>query len=75
MLQSVKGVCRDGRVELLEPAPAGANGQVIVTFLGSESVDLAARGIDESQAADLRHRLATFADDWQRPEMDVYDGA
>ena len=42
MLQSIKGVCRDGRVELLEPPPPGAEGQVIVTFLGSESVDLAA---------------------------------
>ena len=75
MLQSVKGVCRDGRVELLEPAPAGADGEVIITFLGSESVDLAVRGIDQSQAAELRHRLAMFADDWQRPEMDIYDGA
>jgi hypothetical protein len=74
MLQSIKGVCRDGRVELLEPPP-GAEGQVIVTFLGSESVGLAARGIDEQQAADLRHRLGAFADDWHRPEMDVYDCA
>jgi hypothetical protein len=75
MLQSIKGVCRDGRVELLEPPPPGAEGQVIITFLGSESVDLAAREIDEKQAADLRHRLGAFADDWNRPEMDVYDGA
>jgi hypothetical protein len=75
MLQSIKGVCRDGRVELIEPPPPGAEGDVIVTFLGSESVDLAARGIDEKQAADLRHRLRTFAEDWDRPEMDVYDGA
>ena len=33
MLQSIKGVCRDGRVELLEPPPPGAEGRVIVTFL------------------------------------------
>lgn len=75
MLQSVKGVCRNGHVELLEPVPPGADGQVIVTFLASQSVDLAARGIDQNQAAELRHRLATFADDWSRPEMDVYDDA
>jgi len=25
------------------------------------------------EVADLRHRLATFVDDWDRPEMDVYD--
>jgi hypothetical protein len=75
MLRSIKGVCRDGRVELLEPPPPGVEGKVIVTFLGSESVDLAERGIDEQQAADLRHRLEAFADDWDRPEMDVYDDA
>ena len=73
MLKSVKGVCRNGRVELLEPPPDGAEGQVIVTFLRSDSIDLADRDINEQQAADLRHRLAAFAEDWERPEMDVYD--
>lgn len=73
MLKSVKGICRNGRVELLEPAPPDAEGQVIVTFLASGTVDLAERGIDPPQAADLRRRLATFAEDWDRPEMDAYD--
>ena len=73
MPQSVEGVYRDGKVELLEPAPANANGRVIVTFLSPASVDLAEQGIDEQQAADLRRRLAAFAGDWERPEMDVYD--
>ncbi len=36
-------------------------------------IDLWAYGIDETQAADLRARLATFVEDWERPEMDVYD--
>ncbi|HZZ28337.1 MAG TPA: hypothetical protein VFE46_10085 [Pirellulales bacterium] len=75
MLKSIKGVCRNGRVELLEPAPDGNDQQVIVTFLESQSVDLADRGIDEKQAADLRARLAAFAEDWQRPEMDAYDAS
>jgi hypothetical protein len=35
-------------------------------------VDLRARGIDETQAADLRVRLTTF-EDWNNPEMDIYD--
>jgi len=39
----------------------------------SVTVDLAKREIEAKQAADLRHRLAAFAEDWQRPEMDVYD--
>ena len=38
-----------------------------------EPVDLRKRAIDEPQAADLRRRLAQFADDWDRPEMSVYD--
>ena len=36
-------------------------------------VDLATRGIDLTQAADLRSRLKTFAEDWERPEDEVYD--
>jgi len=74
MLRSVEGVYRDGRVELLEPAPGDTEGQVIVTFLsGGKRVHLAEWGIDEAQAAELRHRSQTFAEDWDRPEMDVYD--
>ena len=73
MIQSVKGVLRNGRVELLEPLPEGTEGQVIVTFLAPEAIDLSKRGIDDEQAADLRHRLAAFAEDWDRPDMDVYD--
>lgn len=72
MLKSIKGIFRNGQVELSEPPP-DAEGDVIVTFLDSGSVALADRGIDEAQAADLRHRLAAFAEDWDRPEMDSYD--
>jgi hypothetical protein len=74
MLKSVQGVYRDGKVELLEPVPEGVAGRVIVTFLSERAaVDLTERGIDPQQAADLGRRLAAFAEDWQRPEMDVYD--
>jgi len=74
MLKSVEGIDRQGKVELLDPAPEGAEDRVIVTFLADgKSVSLAERGIDQQQASDLRRRLASFAEDWQRPEMDVYD--
>ena len=36
-------------------------------------VDLRARGIDEEHAADLRARLKSFAEDWERPEAAIYD--
>jgi hypothetical protein len=73
MLKSVEGIYRNGQIELLESPPADLEGKVIVTFLNGASVDLAKRGIDERQAADLRQRLKPFSDDWDRPEMDVYD--
>ena len=75
MLKSIEGVYRDGKVELVEPPPEGVAGRVIVTFISSPAtaVDLAERGVNPEQAADLRHRLTTFAEDWQRPEMDAYD--
>ena len=47
--------------------------QVIVTFLNENEVDLRAHGIDEEQAAELGVCLASFAEDWNSPEMDIYD--
>ena len=73
MLKTVRGMCRNGRIELLEPPPEGGDWQVIVTFLTTDEISLAERGIGEQQAADLRHRLAAFSDDWDQPEMDAYD--
>lgn len=74
MVKSVEGVYRDGKVELIEPIAEAEGSRVIVTWVRpAASVDLRERGIDESQAADLRQRLAPFAEDWDRPEMNVYD--
>lgn len=42
-------------------------------LLRAPAVDLRARGMDEAKATDLRARLKTFAEDWDRPEMGVYD--
>ncbi len=41
--------------------------------LNPNIIDLLERGIDEPIAAELRTRFATFAEDWDAPEMDVYD--
>ncbi len=75
MLSSIEGIYRDGKIELVEmPTKIRNNTRVIVTFLkGSDRIDLRARGIDEVQAADLRGRLSTFVEDWESPEMDIYD--
>ncbi|HZP80139.1 MAG TPA: hypothetical protein VFB21_00755 [Chthonomonadaceae bacterium] len=47
--------------------------KVIVTFLNGNELNLRAQGIDEEQAAELRARLVAFAEDWNAPEMDIYD--
>jgi hypothetical protein len=75
MLTSIEGTYRDGKIELAESPPPGTVGRVIVTFVSSpvRVVNLAEHGIGPEQAADLRHRLAAIAEDWQRPEMDAYD--
>ena len=74
MMTSVEGIYRHGKVELAEaPKHVGDETPVIVTFLNGGPVDLRERGIDENQAAELRARLAAFAEDWESPEMDAYD--
>ena len=73
-MKSVEGVYRSGKVELLEPLEGAEGSRVIVTLVPSTgSVDLLNRGVDEAQARDLRSRLAAFAEDWDRPEMNAYD--
>jgi hypothetical protein len=74
MLTTIEGVYRKGKVELAEiPRNVREGTPVIVTFLAPAYIDLRTRGIDEVQAAELRARLATFAEDWESPEMDIYD--
>lgn len=74
MLTAIHGVYRGGRVELSElPRSLREDTPVIVTFLAPDPHDLRTRGIDRAQAADLRARLSAFAEDWDSPEMDVYD--
>ena len=73
MLRSVEGIYRDRKIELVEPAPDGAEGRAILTFLSLADVDSGKRGIAPAQAADLRTRLSTFAEDWNDLAMDRHD--
>jgi hypothetical protein len=74
MARSVEGVYRNGKIELMESIAEVEGSRVIVTWVGTAgSVDLRERGIGEPEAADLRRRLAPFAEDWDRPEMAAYD--
>jgi hypothetical protein len=43
------------------------------TSIESNTIDLAAQGIDPEQAEILRTNLTTFSEDWNSPEMRIYD--
>jgi hypothetical protein len=74
VVRSVEGIYRNGKVDLTEPLPEADGSWVIVTWeRPAAPVKLFKRGISEAQAADLRNRLSTFAEDWNRPEMAAYD--
>jgi hypothetical protein len=73
MMQTIEGIYRNGKIELSETPEDVQEARVIVTFLTDNSVDLEKRGIEPAQAADLRARLSSFAEDWNRPEMSAYD--
>ncbi len=74
MLTTVQGVYRKGKVILKDnPSNIPDKTPVIVTFLAGEGIDLRARGINEEQAGVLRAQLASFAEEWDSPEMSVYD--
>ena len=74
MLKSVEGVYRDGKIELTElPGDVLDETRVIVTFLETNPIDLQARDINETQAAELRAQLGIFAEEWDSPEMEPYN--
>ena len=74
MVKSVEGIYRNGKVELVQPLTEAEGSRVIVTWVQPpQPIDLSEKGIDAAQAAGLRRRLATFTEDWDRPEMAIYD--
>jgi len=74
MLKTVQGVYRNGKIELMEQPTHIQHGTVvIVTFLERGLIDLSERGIDEGQAAELRGAMAAFAEDWDSPDMSIYN--
>lgn len=74
MLTTIEGIFRDGKVELSEvPLNVSEETPVIVTFLIGRYVDLEGRAVTRKQALILRERLAGFAEEWDSPEMDIYD--
>jgi hypothetical protein len=76
MLTRVEGIYRNGRIELAQlPVNVPEETIAIVTFIEpeGEGIDLSAYGIDKTQAESLRANLTIFAEDWNSPEMSIYD--
>jgi hypothetical protein len=74
MLTAIQGVYRSGKIHLAEmPRNVTDETPVVVTFLKTGSIDPQARGISVTQATDLRAHLATFSEEWNNPEMEIYD--
>ncbi len=72
-MQTIEGIYKDGQVVLAEAPPDVIESKVLVIFLEPKNIDLPGRGIDKKQAAELRAKFGTIAEDWNRPEMDIYD--
>ena len=67
---------RDEEVRLCQQAadaPASELDRLEEEVTAYRVVNLRHRGIGEAQAGNLRARLKTFAEDWERPEASVYD--
>ncbi len=70
---TIEGTYKNGQIILTETPAEMSESKVLVTFLETKEINLAERGIGQAQAAELRAKLSTMAEDWNRPEMDIYD--
>ena len=70
---TIEGTYKNGKI-VLDNAPLElTESKVLVTFLQPVLIDLAEKGISVEQAAELRAKMGVIAEDWEMPEMDVYD--
>jgi hypothetical protein len=70
---TIEGIYKNGQIVLIDAPTQISEAKVLVTFLDAGQINLTERGIDEERAAELRSKLNTIVQDWNRPEMDVYD--
>ena len=70
---TIEGTYKNGQVVLAETPEEVSESRVLVTFLNTRLIDLQELGIGKEEAAEMRAKLSSIADDWNRPEMDIYD--
>lgn len=74
MLTTLEGIVRNGKIELIDyPDTIAEDTRVLITVLPRHHQGAHGLTITRDQAADLRQRLACFAEDWLHPSMDGYD--
>jgi hypothetical protein len=73
MIQTVEGIFRNGKVELLAQPEHIDEARVLVTFLPGATGPEAGPLFTPDELADLRGKLAAWQDDWNAPGMEAYD--
>ena len=73
MIQSVEGIFRNGKVELLEMPENIGEARVIVTFLPESIGPAGGPSFTPGEVAELRGKLAAWEEDWNAPGMEDYD--
>jgi hypothetical protein len=73
MIQTVEGIFRNGKVELLEEPENIHEARVIVTFLPEAMGPAGGPSFTADEVADLRGKLAAWEEDWNAPGMEAYD--
>ena len=72
-MQTVEGVFKNGKGELLE-APENINeARVIVTFLPDSIGTADGASFTREEVADLRGKVAAWEEYWNAPGMEAYD--
>ena len=73
MNQTVEGIFRNGKVELLQEPENIHEARVIVTFLPDAIGPEGGPSFTPDEVADLRGKLAAWEEYWNAPGMEAYD--
>ena len=73
MIQTVEGIFRNGKIELLEEPANIHEARVLVTFLPGDLAHLGESSFTPEELADLRGKLQSWEEDWNAPGMEAYD--
>ena len=74
MTTKINGVYRNGNIILNNiPSSLHEETHVIVIYTDDDSLDLKENGINEKQATELREQFTVFSEDWDSPDMSIYD--